>query len=452
MAGGSFDINVPKKRPGTYINFQSVRQETLGGSERGTVIIPLGTTDWGPAGEMLTITPEAPDANFVKLGYSIYDNDANGNMLMIREALKGCSKVIAYICTEGSTAATGTGGGVTGTAKYKGTRGNKLKFVITANTGGGFDVDIFLDTTKVEEFIGVTAYTGLAGSQWITFTEASAGADMAATSGVTLTGGTNGTTSATEVTAFLTACEGENWDTMAFPFTDASLKAAVLAKIQYLRNNVGRLVQATAPSYVADYEGIINVTNSYGLDDGTELTTAQATAYVAGVTAGADASTSNTYKIVAGAVKVVNPKSQAAAETAIDNGEFFFSMSESGNVVCEYDINCLTTFGNGKDSGYKKNKIQRVFAQVADMIKANFPPNRFKNDKEGWVIMEGIGKSILKRLGPTSEGGTGTLQNIDYDNDFVVDTERSTGDSTYFNVGIQPVDTAEKLYFTISTR
>ena len=275
---------------------------------------------------------------------------------------------------------------------------------------------------------------------------------MSATSGVTLTGGTNGTTSATEVTAFLTACEGENWDTMAFPFTDASLKAAVLAKIQYLRNNVGRLVQATAPSYTADYEGIINVTNSYGLDDGTELTTAQATAYVAGVTAGADASTSNTYKIVAGAVKVVNPKSQAAAETAIDNGEFFFSMSESGNVVCEYDINCLTTFGNGKDSGYRKNKIQRVFAQVADMIKANFPPNRFKNDKEGWVIMEGIGKSILKRLGPTSEGGTGTLQNIDYDNDFVVDTERSTGDSTYFNVGIQPVDTAEKLYFTISTR
>lgn len=50
MAGGSFDINIPKKRPGVYINFQSVRQETLGGSERGTVIIPLGSTYWGPAG------------------------------------------------------------------------------------------------------------------------------------------------------------------------------------------------------------------------------------------------------------------------------------------------------------------------------------------------------------------------------------------------------------------
>ena len=450
MAGGSFDINVPKVRPGTYINFQSVRQEVLGGSERGTVIIPLGSTDWGPSGEMLTITPEAPDANLVKLGYSVYDT--NDNMLMIREALKGCSKVIVYICTEGTTAASGTGGGLTGTAKYKGTRGNKLKYVITANPVSGFDVEIFLDTTKVEEFKGISTYADLAGSEWITFAKSSEEAVIAVTTGVTLAGGANGSTTSTEVAAFLTACEGENWDTMAFPFTDSSLKAAVLAKIQYLRDNVGRPVQATAPNFTADYEGIINVTNSYGLDDGTELTTAQACAYVAGITAGADAATSNTYKVVAGAVKVVNPKTTAGAETAINAGEFFFSMSEAGNVVCEYDINSLTTIGNGKDSGYKKNKIQRVFAQVSDLIRANFPPNRFNNDPTGWTVMEGIGKTILKRLGPTDEGGTGTLQNIDYDDDFKVDTERSTGDSTYFNVGIQPVDSAEKLYFTISTR
>lgn len=452
MAGGSFDINIPKKRPGVYINFQSVRQETLGGSDRGTVIIPLGSTDWGPAGEMLAITPEAPDANFTKLGYSVYDNDANGNMLMIREALKGCSKVIAYICTEGTAAASGTGGGLTGTAKYKGARGNKLKYVITANPVSGFDVEIFIDTAKVEEFKGVATYADLAGSEWITFAKSSDEAVITATTGVTLTGGTNGSTTSTEVAAFLTACEGENWDTMAFPFTDASLKAAVLAKIQYLRNNVGRLVQATAPGFTADYEGIINVTDSYGLDDGTELTTAQACAYVAGITAGADAATSNTYKVVAGAVKVVNPKSTAEAEAAIDNGEFFFSMSEAGNVVCEYDINSLTTFGNGKDSGYRKNKIQRIFAQFSDMIKANFPPNKFTNDEDGWGIMEGIGKTILKRMGPRSQGGSGALQNIDYNSDFLVDKERSVGDQTYFNVGIQPVDSAEKLYFTVSTR
>ena len=36
--------------------------------------------------------------------------------------------------------------------------------------------------------------------------------------------------------------------------------------------------------------------------------------------------------------------------------------------------------------------------------------------------------------------------------DFLVDREHSQGDETYFNVGLQAVDSAEKLFFTIRTR
>ena len=42
--------------------------------------------------------------------------------------------------------------------------------------------------------------------------------------------------------------------------------------------------------------------------------------------------------------------------------------------------------------------------------------------------------------------------NVDYDSDFKVDREASYDDMTYFDVGIQAVDSAEKLYFTIHTR
>lgn len=41
---------------------------------------------------------------------------------------------------------------------------------------------------------------------------------------------------------------------------------------------------------------------------------------------------------------------------------------------------------------------------------------------------------------------------VDYDKDFTVDRGRSIGDCTYFNVGLEPVDSAEKLYFMIATR
>ena len=39
MAGGKFDKLAGKVRPGTYMNFESTRSDTVGTSERGTVII-----------------------------------------------------------------------------------------------------------------------------------------------------------------------------------------------------------------------------------------------------------------------------------------------------------------------------------------------------------------------------------------------------------------------------
>ena len=54
--------------------------------------------------------------------------------------------------------------------------------------------------------------------------------------------------------------------------------------------------------------------------------------------------------------------------------------------------------------------------------------------------MEGIGKTILKQYEEA-----GAIKNVDYDGDFLVDR-------TFFNVGLEPVDSAEKLYFTVSTR
>lgn len=450
MAGGTFDKSVGKVRPGTYINFVGTKQDTVGGGERGTVILPLFHTDYGPAGELLTLSASAPDAAKGKIGYSIYDNDPAGNMLLIREAFKGAATVIVYICTDGKTAASGTGGGLTATAKYKGTRGNALTYSVAENPTGGFDVEIYLDGSKVESYEGIQSADDLLQSAYITFT-ASGETGLSAVAGVTLNGGEDSEPSNGDVTKFLEIAENASWNCMAFPFGEEPLQAAVKTKIKYLRENMGKGVQAVVPNFSGDYEGIINVTNSYALED-TELTTEQATAYVAGITAGANNTTSNTYKTVDGAIRVVGGKTHEEAVAAIQNGEFFFSVSEQGSVVVEYDINSLVTISNGKDSTYKKNRIIRVMDTFAEMLRNNFPPNKFDNDPDGWDVMEGIGKTILKQFGPRSEGGTGAIKNVDYDNDFLVDRENSTGDQTYFKVGLEPTDSSEKLYFTISTR
>lgn len=446
MAGGTFDKTVGKVRPGTYVNFVSSAQDSIKGASRGTVIIPLANTDYGPAGEMITLTGAAPDAARAKLGYSVYDDDTAGNMLLIREAFKNASTVIVYICTEGSAAAAGTGGGLSATAKYKGTRGNKLSYSVTANPVDGFDVEVYLDGSKVELYEGIADATALADSSYITFA-AEGTAGLVAVAGVTLTGGKDTETANADITAFLEAADSLKFNTMAFPFADSSLQASVKTKVKYMRENEGKKVQAVVANMTSpDYEGIINVTNSYALDD-VELTAVQATAFVAGMTAGASYTESNTYRSVEGAVSVVDAKSHEQAVAAINKGEFFFSVSEAGAVVVEYDINSLITFADGKGEDYRKNRVLRVLDSFNDSLMLNFLPNKYDNNSTGWDIMEGVGKSILKLYYEA-----GAIDDVDYDNDFLVDRENSAGDRTYFNVSIKPVDSAEKLFFTVTTR
>ena len=446
MAGGTFDKTIGKTRPGVYANFTAAEQNSSEDGTNGIVIIPLINTDYGPAGTMITITSSSTENAKALLGYSIYDDDTSGNMLLIREALKNAATVIAYICTEGTTAATGTGGGLSAEAKYKGTRGNSLTYAVIANTDGTtYDVEIYLDTTCVEKFESITSADDLSGSEYITFT--ANGDTLTATAGVTLSGGESATTENADVTEFLDASENVKFNTMAFPLSDSELLAAVKEKFQYFRETVGKKVQAVVSGLKADYEGIINVINGYILNSGEAITSVQATAFVAGATAGATYTQSNTYLAVEDAVEVNGALTHEKAESAIKSGNLYFSISEAGEVIIEYDINTLVTYGNGKSESYRKNRVIRVLDSFAETLALTFVPGKFNNESTGWDVMEGIGNTILMRFEDDK-----AIEDVDYDNDFLVDREASVGDKTYFNVGIKPVDSAEKLFFTITTR
>lgn len=450
MAGGTFDNLAGKVRPGTYINFESTRQDLIGVSPRGIVLIPLIGHDYGPAKEFISLTGDAPDAAMTKLGYSVYDD--NDSMLLIREAFKNANTVIVYIPNQGAKA-TGSAGALTATARYGGTRGNSLRFTVTANPVDGFDVTVYLGTTLVSQYEGLSTISELVAqdNEWIKF---SGTGSLAVNAGITLSGGTTETMVANDITSFLDASESIRWNTLAFPLAATGTESdpapalfeAVKSKIKYLREEAGKYRKAVIPNFKADYEGIINVTNSVALAD-RELTTAQVTAWVAGADAGASNTQSNTYVTYTGAVDIIGQKNNAAAIAAINNGEFFFSFSEAGDVVVEYDINSLTSFNAPKDKTYRKNRVLRVFDTFAESLMLNFPPNKYDNSPIGWDVMEGVGRAIMKQY-----EDAGALKNVDYDNDFTVDRSRSSGDETYFNVGLEPVDSAEKLFFTIKTR
>ena len=447
MAGGTFDKLVGKVRPGTYINFESARKDVLGGGERGICVVPLTGHDYGPVGEFIMLTAAAPDAEIKKLGYSIYAEDAGDQMLLIREAFKRAAVVYVYNPATAGTKASGSSDGITAAAAYAGTRGNKLTYTVVENAIDGYDVEVFLDGESVGLLEGAADKDAVAAwdNGYIVFTAATGSLDE--TAGVTLTGGTNGNVAALGVSTFLDALEGIKFNAVAFPFSDSSMIAALKTKIKYIRENVGKGVQAVVANVAGcDYEGIINVTNGVFLDK-KAVTAAQATAWVAGATAAAKNVESLTYVMYDGATGVNGVKSHEQAVSAINAGELFFSVSEAGAVVVEYDINSLVSFTGRKDKTYRKNRVIRVFDTFAEAVQLNFPPNKYNNNPDGWEIMEGIGRTILKQF-----EDAGAIYNVDYDADFTVDTSLSTGDETYFNVGLQATDSAEKLYFTVQTR
>lgn len=447
MAGGTFEVNVSKKRPGDYINFKSKRQQSPNGSTRGTALIPLIGLGWGPDKGILKLTSASPNAEVAKLGHSIYDT--NDFMLLIREAFKNAVTVIVYIINNGDKA-TKTAGGMTITAAYGGTRGNDIAVACVAEAGAStFAVRVYLGADKVEEYTGLTTIADLIAvnsGKYVVFSATSTSANLTAFASTNLESGTDGAVQNTDITAFLDASEKIKWNTMAFPKDESSQKTAVITKIKYLREQCGKTVQAVLPDAESDYEGIINVTNSYAVD-GQELTNAQACAWVAGATAGADKTTSNTNVAVEGATDVVGLKTNEEAIEAISNGEFFFSMSEEDEVIVEYDINSLHNFTTERTSDYSKNRVIRVYDSFADDLKLTFPPNKFDNDEDGWLVMEGLGRALLQ-----SYAKQGAITNVDAENDFYVDQSKSIGDETFFNVGLQAVDSAEKLYFSVSTR
>jgi len=425
----------------------------IGIAERGIVLLPLAAHSYGPAKQFITITNDAPDAAMRLLGYSVYDS--NPGMLLIREAFKNAKSVIVYIPRQGAAAAgkSGTGDRLNAAARHGGTRGNDLQYSIVENPLGGFDVAVYLggETVSLYEGLGSIEELVARNDGWINFTGTGA---LEPVAGVKLAGGTDGTLVASDITDFLDQSESVKWNTLAFPFEKTgeagdptpALYEAVRTKIKYLREDAGKYRKAVVPNFAADYEGIINVTNGVVVN-GQDLGPGQATAWVAGLDAGASNTKSGTGDIYAGATDIIGLKTHAESVAAINRGEFFFRFSEQGDVVVEYDINSLRTFAKPKDETYRKNRVLRVFDTFAESLMLNFPPNRFDNSPLGWDVMEGMGRSILKLF-----FDAGAAKNVDYEADFRVDRSQSSGDKTYFDVGLEPVDSAEKLFFTIKTR
>lgn len=106
-------------------------------------------------------------------------------------------------------------------------------------------------------------------------------------------------------------------------------------------------------------------------------------------------------------------------------------------------------------------EFKEFFGKMEQFAKGQFKEELIEYvDTIGFDFLRVVQDEIVRRkiidtrllLASFEKGSAGAIKNVDLDNDFLVDRELSEGDETYFNVGLEPVDSSEKIYFTVTTR
>ena len=241
----------------------------------------------------------------------------------------------------------------------------------------------------------------------------------------------------------------EDFNVLVYPYDGTTYdanKATIATWIDMMRKEEGVSTQAVMANYVADDEAIVNVTQGVKLSDGTELTPAQVTAWVGGVTAGANINQSNTGRKYIGAIDVIPRMTKTEMETAITAGEWIFKVDTAQNVTAVYDINSLTTISVDKGKQFTKNRVIRTIDGINNDITEIFESNYV-----GKVNNNADGRSLLKA---SLVEYFNELQRINAIQNFapedVTVEQGKDSDAVIIDCYIQPVDSVEKIYITVN--
>lgn len=465
MAGSTFVAGETKIRPGVYVRTTNIGQPVEPGVSQG-IVAALFRASWGPIGEARLL--ESPDAATALFG-------SQGTVDTAVEAfLGGARQVLCYRMGSAGQAASCqlTDGGaaplVTITAKYPGTRGNNLRITVRDSLADPAQRELLVYegttlrqtiryTAGADEADALVAAVAETGSDWITATKEDSGS-IADVTQQALTGGTDPTITAEDISNALNAIEALEWNVLAVDTEDAPTHAMVGAYIDRVRSEgkrvlavIGeptsvplatRLANATAQNNPA----VVYVANGFKGLDGAIREGYRAAARVAGMIASAPVTASFTHMVVSRATELVGPLTNAEIEQAIKAGALVFSLNATRQVQIEYGINTLVTLGADQDAGWKKIRRMRTRDNLIERCVAITDPliGRVTNSPDGRATLIAAMQGVVDAM--VREGALlgGTVREDP--------ANPAQGDSAWFLIEVDDLDSAEKMYLTFGFR
>lgn len=441
MAGGTWTTQ-NKVRPGVYTNTVSQSRPIGSIGERGIVAFPA-SLPWGPTGIIKITSDEFQDKALSILGYRATDT----RIRHIAAAMTHANTILLYgLGRQGAVKATATVGNLTATAKYGGLRGNDLKVVIqqSLDVSGSFDVYTLLENEELDRQT-VAGIADLAANDYIDW---SGTGTITATAGANLTGGAAGTSTGNEYSDALTAFEAEDFNVLGIPSDEETIKQLAVAYTKRLRNDGKKFTTMVIGYPEANTEGVTSLKNGIVTDDGLNVPATSLIWEIAAMAAAARVNQSLTNTDIPNAIDAYPKYTNAEIIQALKDGELVISLNK-GRVVVEQDINTLTTFTLEKRNEFRKNRVLRVLDGIDNDLQrifGEFYLGKVSNNANGRNLFK---KEAINYL--TNLQNIEAIQNFDSQTDIIV-APGTDSDAITIVLYIQPVDSIEKIYMTVTVR
>lgn len=463
--GAIYTAGEQKVRPGVYRRYVKSGNEAIAGADDGKVAV-LIQSDWGPVGSVvacendLNITDTFGTAGTVEVARTIMA--AGTQTLYVSRVGAGGTKGTVSL-TDGTSSEV-----VKLTAKYEG----KRAFTVTIRNSLGDD--------KVKEFL---VHEGATLMESMTFEKGESDADALVsvinersrfftaeksgsgtkTVGVVsqkeITPGTDPSVTNESYSSALTLLEPYKFNVLAVDTNTSAVHLLVHAFIKRTHENgalmIGVVGEPTSVEFdtrctnAAAYndERMVYVGGAYRDYEGNTVEGYKAAAVVAGMIAVTPSNKSIVHNNINGASELTEKLTNSQYEKAIKNGMILFSENGDGGVWLDSAVNTLVNPAQNQDDGWKKIKRTKVRFELFDRLDRTLAPviGKINCDTNGIANVEQLGGRVLSAMAAENkilDGGS-----------FKEDAQNPhKGDSAWFLINVDDIDTLEKIYLNYQLR
>lgn len=457
-----------KKRPGVYQRHRNTGFNAPTGAQNGICAIPIRAA-WGPLGKVVKNT----DAGDLEKNYGSGTYGTGYTVPAAAAMFKGGTSVVyTYRLGTGGTAASKEiTEGLTATAKYPGTMAISVAVQEKLGSTTLKQLLVYAGTALVEtwDFVadgktdGANLIEAAAKSNYITVTGEAASVPVLAVASGALSGGADPSVSNEDYSKAFAALEPYYYNTIALDVDDdddmtLSLLLQAYKEKAYKLGKLGIAVVGekttvafeTRCAHALAFNDCKVVYLGGGYMSGAEnMDGVMAICYTAGVIASTPSNQGITHAAITGATELCESLTYAQYDQAIESGMLLLSLSPDGTIWYDSGITTLITPEEStQDNGWKKIRRVKVRFELIDRLNRELAPKvgRVSADSDGITDIVQAGQRVLDAManneGKLMPGAT-----------FAEDPANPpTGDSAWFIIQIDDIDSLEKIYLQYQFR